>query len=144
MKKFSFLALLIFSLFLTTSCKDNDGDTEESLDYQIEIMSPDAADKMLGDSIHLHVNFNEADGETIHHIKVRIYQADDESNVVFEKPDLAHIHETSGAYQFHDDFFLDPASLPAHKNWILEAKVWNHKVGEDEVTETVEFHVESK
>ncbi len=154
MKKF-LLLLLIAGLSFTACNREDDTDTMEEPEYRIEIMSPNADDKKVGDDIHVHVNFlggeeahghshDEEDEEhdnTIHHIKVRIYN-EDTNEVIYEKPDAAHIHDTSGRYEHLDNITLSADNgVEENSNWILEAKVWGHDAGIGEVVETVKFHV---
>jgi len=143
MKNLWLVAFLFVGLSFVTSCKDDDDvhdhNSDTELEYQIEIMSPDAADKKVGDDIHLHVNFNEKNAKTIHHINIKIYQKDDPFNIIYDQPGEAHIHQTDGVFEYHDDFSLE--SIPPHKNWILEAKVWAQEAGKNETVSTIEFHV---
>jgi len=139
MKKFFFLSvLLLCGLTVFTSCdKDDDEGDDTTPEYSIMIMQPSTDDKMAGDSIHIHVEFSEANSKTIHHAKVRIYNKADNTEI-YSGPSEAHVHEESGAYGYHDDFILN---VDAHTDWILEAKVWGHEAGAAEVVETIEFHV---
>jgi len=124
-----------------TACDKDDDDADDHSDdpvYSIMVMQPTTDDKMAGDSMHIHIEVSEASDETIHHFQVRIYNADDNTEVVYTGPSEAHVHDESGAYSYHDDFLLD---VDAHTDWILEAKVWGHDAGAAEKVETVEFHV---
>ena len=48
----------------------------------------------------------------------------------------------SGTYSYHGDFILsNDNGVEAHSDWVLEAKVWGHGAGEQEVMESIEFHV---
>ena len=137
MKNLFGLIILSFTLSFI-ACSD---DEDSVFDYTVTIMSPSADDKMQGDSIHIHVEFASGTNETIHHVKVRILNADDDT-VIYEGPEEAHVHETSGSYGYHDDFVLSQANgVGGHTNWILEAKVWGHEAGAEEVVETRPFHV---
>lgn len=143
MKNIKLFGLLILGLFAFASCNsdDDDHDHEGEFEYHAHIMKPDAGMKMMGDTMHVHVEFEDHNGGTIHHINVRIYNKDTEE-VIYSKPETAHIHETSGTYEFHDDVILNTANgFVAHGDYILEAKVWGHEAGEGENMETVEFHV---
>ena len=131
MKKFLFLSLLA-ALFTFNACKDDDSSSEP--DYQIHIESPDATDKVVGDSLDIHVHFSDQNGGTVHHINVRIYEKDSGTEI-FNKPEAAHVH-ADVEYSFEDAILL---GTPGH--WVLEAKVWGHDDGVAEVTESVEFHV---
>ncbi len=142
MKNLWLVAFLLVGLSFVTSCKDDDdgnNNLDLELEYQVEIMSPDAVDKKVGDDIHLHVNFNERNANTIHHINVKIYQKDDATNIIYDKPVEAHIHQSNGVYEYHDDFSLN--NIPPNENWILEAKAWAEEEGKNETMSTIEFHV---
>ena len=132
MKKFLFLTLLT-AVFAFNACKDDDTTTDEP-DYHAHIESPDTSDKLVGDMLHIHVNFEDHNGGTVHHINVRIYNKD--TNVeIYNKPTSAHVH-AEGEYLFEDEIELTTAG-----HWVLEAKVWGHDDGVAEVVESVEFHV---
>jgi len=105
--------------------------------YQISIMSPSADDKHVGDTIHIHVNFEDINGGTVHHIKVRIYNKDSGTEI-YHQPTVAHVHETSGKYEHHDNLVLN---VSEHTDWILEASVWGHEAGTHEKMDNIEFHV---
>jgi len=113
----------------------DDGDAGSN--YSISIMSPDAEDKKKGDEIHLHVNFEEVNMGTVHHVNVRIYNKADGTEI-YSEPTEAHVHEEDGLYEWHDDIKLD---VEGHTDWILEAKVWGHDDLEGELTKSIEFHV---
>ena len=143
MKKLFIFTFILSGLYFT-ACKDaplthmhGDDDPE----YHVHIMSPNTDDKHVGDTIHIHVNFDSHTMETVHHVKVRIYNKADMTEI-YNMPSTAHVHETDGEYEFHDDFILSDANgVNGHTDWILEAKVWGHMAGEHEVIETREFHV---
>ena len=133
--------LLTTTLFFVACDKDDDTTHMTDFDYHAHIHSPNADNKMVGDTIHIHVDFESLTGETVHHVNVRIYNADDDTEI-YNEPATAHVHETSGTYSWHDDFVLSEANgVEGHTNWVLEAKVWGHEAGEGEASETVEFHV---
>lgn len=141
MNKIFFSALIFSLVFVIASCDKDDDNPVTEYDYHAHIHSPNADDKHVGDTIHIHVNFESHAGETVHHVNVRIYNKSDNTEV-YNKPDAAHVHETSGSFDLHDDFVLSNANgINEHTDWILEAKVWGHEAGEGEVIETVEFHV---
>lgn len=132
MKKLLFLSLLA-SLFVFNACKDDD-DTTNDPEYHITIESPDTTEKAVGDELDIHVHFSEHNGETVHHINVRIYEKDSGTEI-YNKPTEAHVHAT-GEYNFEDKLTLTTAG-----HYVLEAKVWGHDDGLAEVTESIEFHV---
>jgi len=99
------------------ACGDSDSE-EESFDYSVAIMSPNATDKMVGDSIHLHINFDEADTKTIHNISVVLTNTEDGSEVYSVSE---HVHNESGHYEHHADVVLD---VEPNTSLILKASVW--------------------
>lgn len=142
MKKFFYLFLLAGFVGLVACDKDEPGHSDDMPEYHAHINSPNTDDKHVGDTIHIHVDFEEHDGLTVHHVNVKIYNEDDPTIVVFDEPTDAHIHEESGKHELHADLILDDnAGVTGHSNWILEAKVWGHEAGMAEVTETIKFHV---
>jgi len=143
MNKLFFSALLSFSFtFLIISC-DNDEEPEMiNFDYHAHINSPSTDDKHVGDSIHIHVDFESHTGETVHHINVKIYNKADNTQVIYNAPGDAHVHAEEGEYGYHADLGLTAEEgVAAHTDWILEAKVWGHEAGVAEVIESIEFHV---
>lgn len=136
MKNIAYFALLILMLSVFAACEET-VTPEETFAYHAHIMSPDAADKHVGDTIHVHIEFEEHSGNTVHHVNVRIYNKADNTEI-YNQPDNAHVHEDSGTYSFHDDVVLN---VDPHTDWILQAKVWGMEDGEGEAMETVEFHV---
>lgn len=145
MNKLLFLTALMVMSVLYISCDKEDDDDhdhmETVLDYHAHIHAPNADNKHVGDTMHIHVDFESHTGETVHHVKVRIYDQMD-STEIYNQPATAHVHETDGVYEFHDDLILSVGNgVTEHSDWVLEAKVWGHEAGEQEVMETVEFHV---
>ncbi|MCB0644250.1 MAG: hypothetical protein KDC44_21550 [Phaeodactylibacter sp.] len=136
MKKRMLLALT-FAAIVLHSCKEPE---EMQLDpeYHAHIMSPNSDTKAVGETIHLHVVFEDHNGGTVHHINVRVYNKADGTEI-YNKPDVAHVHETSGTYEHHDDLTLN---VDANTTWVVEAKVWGHEDGAHEVTESLEFDVQ--
>ena len=106
-------------------------------DYHAHIHSPDSTNKHVGDTIHIHVEFEDHNGGTVHNVQVRIYNKADTSNVVYDAPVDGHVHSAT-AYEHHDNFILN---VSAHTDWILEASVWSHDISDGVTKETVEFHV---
>ena len=137
---------MIFSVaFMFSACSDDDDQKEEDtivFDYQAHIHSPNTDAKHLNDSIHFHIEFESHKAETIHHINIKVYNKADNSIVIYNEPQTAHLHETDGAYEYHDDFVLSEANgVTEHSDWILEAKVWGPEAGVEEEIKTIEFHV---
>ena len=139
MKKINFPILLLPFIFLA-SCKNNDSQGDD-FEYHAHIMTPNSTDKHLGDTIHIHVIFESHAGETVHNVNVGIYEKDSGLEV-YNQPDGTQVGEVDGKYEFHDDFVLSEANgISAHKDWVLEVKVWGETSGEGEQTASVEFHV---
>lgn len=141
---FYFLALVASVSFFASCGDDEEMHSDDDPQYSITIMSPSTDDKNLNDDIHIHVNFESASDETVHHVNVRIINKDDNSIVAYDRSadNNMHVHETSGKYEWHHDFSLTEANnVTAHSDWILEAKVWGHEADQHELTETIEFHV---
>jgi len=132
------------SLLFTACDRDEDhvhDDVTSEFDYRISINSPSVEAKNLQDSIHLHIDFVSDKNETVHHVNVRIYNKNNEVEV-YNAPGEAHVHESSGTFSWHDDFILTETNgILEHSDWILEAKVWGHSSGLEEVIESIEFHV---
>lgn len=140
MKNLSFLALT-FGLFVFIACNKDDDTQTDGPQYQVQILSPNTDAKHQGDTLHIDVKFSEENLMTVHHINVKIYSKNDVNQVIFDQPAEPHVHATSGEYEYVADFWLDPAVVPGHTDWVLEAKVWGHDEGVAETSETVEFHV---
>ena len=141
MKKILLFAL-ITSITLIIGCKNNDDDGGETdFDYHVHIAQPTTDDKHVNDALQIEIEFESHTNETIHHIKVRIYNKLDNTEI-YNKPSTAHVHEESGSYKFSDSFDLTGTNgVMAHTDWVLEAKVWGHDAGIAEEIEMVEFHV---
>lgn len=139
-----FLVTLVATIAFLTACNDDDTTpVEEPIDfeYHAHIMSPSSAIQHVGDSIHLHVEFESHSGETVHHVQVSIFNKAD-STVIYTGLADAHVHAMNGSYAHHDDFVLSEANgVTGHTDWIVEAKVWAMEAGVGEVVETFEFHV---
>ncbi|MBK8955929.1 MAG: hypothetical protein IPM34_10285 [Saprospiraceae bacterium] len=133
--------ITIFStvLFLN-SCSDDDHDS--TFDYHAHIHHPHAnASFQIGDSLLIEVEFESHTNNTVHHVNVKIA---DESNgtVVYDKPQDAHVHETSGKYVYEDVILMGAQNgFQTGKTYKLTAKVWGHDAGEEEVISTVVFSV---
>ncbi len=140
-----FYLLLLLGICFIVACEDDD-----DVMYSISIMSPDTTAKHAGDTMHLHINFDEINGGTIHYINVRIYERDT-GEEIYNAPTEANV-KTDGHYEHHDDVVLN---VEGHSNWILEARVWGEEDDEEddededeeedgeeyEVIMTTEFHV---
>lgn len=146
MKKLLFLSITA-TLFLFTAChKDDDSGHEHEnetteYEYHAHVHSPNTDTKNVNDILEIEVEFESHAGETVHNISVRIYNKDDNTEI-YKQPEDGHVHETSGKYEFKDEFELSADNgVVAHTDWVLEAKVWGSNGTDGEVTETVEFHV---
>ena len=140
MKKFKFL-ILLFTISMFIACGDDDSQ-DIQFDYHVHIHAPNTDDKHVNDDMEIDIEFESHSGETVHHVKVIIYKKDDNTNIVYSGPSEAHVHEESGKYTFEDNLTLSEANgFSEHTDWVLEAKVWGHEAGVEEMVETVEFHV---
>lgn len=136
MKNTFFKLLALVAVLCWGSCKNDHDDPE--YDYHAHIHSPTSDAKNVGDVLHIEVEFESHTGETVHHVNVRIYNKADNTEI-YNKPDDPHVHETSGTYEYTDDFTL--SGISGNTDWVLEASVWGHEDNEEKVTESVEFHV---
>ena len=135
--KFNHIFFSLLLAFTLVSCnKDNDGDNEGNgfPEYTVTIMSPSAETLTLGESFHIHVNFDEASNLTIHHVNVQI--ATEDGTVIYNMPTTAHVHEDSGHHEHHDDFTPD---VPEGTKLRLTAKVWGFEDGISEESSVHEF-----
>lgn len=122
------------------ACKDEGPAPTSIYEYHAQIHQPSAADKHIGDTLQIEVDFESHTGEPVHHINVRIFNKS--TNVeVYNKPDEPHVHDVSGMHAFEDQFILSAANGLSDGDWVLEAKVWGHEDGLEETTERVEFLV---
>lgn len=125
MLKINTILLSLFLLISLTACNNDDPDINEpSLpEYSITIQSPTNTELPAGESVHLHIDFDEANDLTVHHINVEIATA--AGDIIYNGPSEAHVH-TEGHYEHHDDVVLD---VEAGTELILTAKVWGHTDG---------------
>lgn len=138
MKNIIFLiALLSFAVVISSCKKDKDPDFQ----YKVHIHMPNADDKHIGDTMHVHVDFKSETELPVHHVNVRIYDKDSGTEI-YNMPTSAHVHAEGGTHEHHDDVILDSSNgITGHADLILEAKVWGDEAGQGEVMESVEFHV---
>jgi hypothetical protein len=129
-----FSVLLLSNLFV--SCN---GDDPLSYDYHAHIMQPSGANKQMGDVLFMDIEFESHTGEKVEHINIKLR---DKANtvVVYDKPDDPHVSQGSN-YEFQDQFVLSQANGISPGDWVLEATVWGIDEDQDQVVETVEFHV---
>jgi hypothetical protein len=138
MNKF-FLMLAMVAITFWIACKDED-DPVDIYEYHAHIHSPGTDDKHLGDTLRIDVEFESHTGEPVHHINVRIVNLSTQAEV-YNQPAEAHVHATSGVYVFEDEVVLSVANGFGEGDWVLEATVWGHEEGIEEVSESVQFHV---
>lgn len=135
MKKLLFLGLLI-SVLMINACKDDDHAATEP-EYHIHFMEPAAnASFAAGDVVHVHIEFEDHNGGTVHHVNVRAYNKATGTEL-FNTPAEAHLHAAS-PYEFEYEYTLDNA---APGTYVIEAKVWGHGDGIAEVKDSREFTV---
>jgi hypothetical protein len=134
--KFIKVLLMLIAGFAFFSCGEEDHETEE-FNYEITFMQPSQEDKQAGESIHIHINFDESNAKTVHHINVVIKDVANGTEL-YSKPDVAHVHQEDGHYEHHDDFVLD---VDPDTDLLIEAKVWGHEAGVAEETKSIQFHV---
>lgn len=136
MKKLILLGLIL-GIFTFNSCKDDDDSMSTEPEYHIHFMSPDdGASFNAGDMLHVHIEFEDHNGGTVHHINVRAYEKATGTEL-FNTPSEAHVHGAS-PYMFEYEKMLDGA---AAGTYVLEAKVWGHDAGTAEVKASREFTV---
>jgi len=139
------LVLIFFAFGLISSCQkeghNHDGD-EQGFEYHAHIHTPTSDNKKMGNSLDIKIDFESHSQKTVHHVNVSIARKDDPTKVIYSKPDDAHVHESSGKFEFTDAFMLEDGSgFEGHTDYVLTAKVWGHEAGAAEISETVEFHV---
>ncbi|WP_235291226.1 VCBS domain-containing protein [Portibacter lacus] len=142
--KFKHIIILTLAFISFSACeKDNTiEEKEESFEYHAHIHSPDNETKKMGQELSIDITFESHSGMPVHHINVTIYEKNDESVIIYNQPDEAHVHEEDGNLDFTDTILLSEENgFSAHTDYILKAKVWAHEAGLEEVEETVAFHV---
>ncbi len=128
---FLIVGLLLFTIY---SCNDIEPTGNELPIYSISIHSPSLDSLPFNESFLIHIDFDEENELTIHHINVQI--TTESGDVLYNEPSVAHIHEDSGHYEYHDDFV---PNVPPGTQLKLSAKVWGHKEGIAEVMESKMF-----
>jgi len=156
MKKIYLFYTLIVVFFLTTCSSNDDNLTGNSntfpidnttpdsavtgFEYQVQISSPNTADKTIDDTISINVEFKSNTGNIVHYIEIRIYNKLDQTEI-YKKPSNTHVDDASGLYDFSDNFILSANNgVSSNTDWVLEARVWIND--ENDVTKTLEFHVQ--
>ncbi len=142
MKRIIYFLPLIFCSIIFTSCNKDD-ETSQAIDYEyhVHIHSPSNSVMHLSETMEIEIEFESHNGESVHHINVRIF--DKTNNVeVYNKPQDAHVNEEKGVLEFKDEFVLSEANnVFANTVLLLEAKVWGAQDGEGEELESLEFEV---
>ena len=128
--------LLMGAMIGFSACGDDE--TPTAPDYVINIVSPTTDDKNVNDDITLNVNVTDSNGGTVHHVNVRIYNKADNTDVLYNGPSEAHVHEEDGDFTLTDNIRLE---VDAHSDWIMEVKAWGHEAGAAEKVQSLEFHV---
>lgn len=116
MSKYLLLALLVSALVFG-SCGDEEIEAP-AFNYEVTIVSPDAANKVAGDMIHIHVNFDETDLNIVHNVNVTL--VDDNENVIYEFKE--HVHDETGHFELHADVLLD---VEPDTDLTIWASVWS-------------------
>ena len=120
MKHF-FLIAIAFTLITVYACKDDGPDSV--FEYHAHIHNPSNADRVVGDTLPIEVEFESHTGMTIHHINVRIFNKSTLTEV-YSQPAEAHVHDTSGAYTFEDVFILSAANGRAYFPCASSRRSW--------------------
>ncbi len=125
MKNLIYSLILVSFVFAIASC---DKDEDDHPEYIVTIDEPNASDKEAGETMHIHVIFEEKDGGTIENVNVQIANKAD-GTVIYTGPASEHVHETSGKYEYVDDLVL---AVEEDTEWILTASAWGGEDHEDE------------
>ena len=139
MKHYLIILSVLFSLFIY-AC-DDDEDDAAIYDYHAHIHHPNTTSGTIGDTLEIEVEFESHTGQPVHHINVRVFNKVDFTEV-YNKPDDAHVFDSSGAYTFEDHFILSSANGLTVGDWVLEATVWGETDGQEETSASVEFHLQ--
>ena len=142
-----YITTIIITTLLIASCKKDDDSGANSngsgtdYHYHAHIISPDNSQKMMNDTLDISVHFESHEGETVHNIQVRLYDAADNTEL-YNMPTNTNVAATSGTYHFSDQIVMNMANgFMMHHDYILEAKVWGASTGDGEEIETVQFHL---
>lgn len=136
MKSFIAISFLLTLAFL--SCED---DVKDGIyDYHAHIFMPTDADKQMGQTMQIDVEFESHTGEAVEHIKIRIYNADNQAEA-YNAPADSHLTGGESHYTYQDTVLLSPANGFGAGDWILEAKVWGSDEINEEAIEIVRFHI---
>ncbi len=142
--KFRYLFILLPIITLNfMACEKQVPDVTEEVDfkYHAHIHAPTNTTKHMGDTLVLNIEFESHSGVAVHHVNVRIYKKADQTEI-YDAPEEAHVHAMEGKYIFKDEIAITPENgMEGHTDWVLEARVWGHKLGQGEVVATQEFHI---
>lgn len=142
MSKNIFLSILA-AFFLQSCEKEPVNNPDNTIDYMYHahILSPNGADKTMGDMLHITVQFESHSGETVHNVSVEIKNLTT-GTVVYSKPDDSHVHETGAQYTFSESTYLNEENgFFADSQWVLEASVWGAESNAEKETEKVYFNI---
>lgn len=126
MSKINSILLSVFLLLTIAACNNDEPATEgPSLpEYSINILSPVSDLVSSGETIELHVDFEEANELTIHNVNVEIETSD--GVLIYEGPSESHV-QTEGRYELFEEIEL--GELGVGTQLIITAKVWGHTAG---------------
>lgn len=137
MKFYTFIFTLLVGMTFV-ACNDNEPDDTPSVpEYNITIHSPNLSEVIAGESVHIHVDFDEPNELTIHHVNVQV--TTDGGDILYDGPSTAHVHVDGGHHEHHDDVVID---VTAGTEVTVTAKVWGHMEGLAEKTTTTSFMVQ--
>lgn len=129
-------ALCIISFY---AC-DNDDEDASIYEYHAHIHHPDTTSRSIGDTLEIEIEFESHTGQPVHHINVRIFNKANLTEI-YNKPNDAYIDDSSGAYTFEDHIILSKMNGLTEGDWVLEAKVWGEKDGQEVTSASVEFRL---
>lgn len=147
MKRNIYLALLLLAGIFVSSCdrkEDHDHDNlgVSEFDYRININAPTQGIHILQDSMLLYIDFISDKNAVVHHVNVRIYNKST-GEEIYNAPEEAHVHESSGLFSWRDDLFLSEENgLSPDNVYVVEAKVWGHSAGLEEVVSLIEINIQ--
>ncbi len=136
MKNLAYLFLLC-ALVGLNACGDDDEMHADEPNYLINILSPNTDNKAVGDMVALEVNVKDEHGGTVHHFNVKVYDKTDATNIIYDAPTVAHVHEEDGDFTYTDSFQVDTEGT-----WVIEVKVWGHEANVAVKMESIEFTVQ--
>lgn len=136
----SFSIAFLMSLIFVACKEDEKEENVISNEYHAHIHQPSTDDKMIGDTLNMHIMFEDHLGGDLENFSVEIKSVDGDS-VLYSKPDVMPDLETE-EYVFHDELILSMENgFVGHTNYLLTAKVWANGAENSAVSETVLFHV---